>query len=113
MAKKESIKIPFNKTDFAVAELLSKKHFLKGAARKGKGIKKIIEVQLNYEDKIGAIRGVKFLSKPSRRLYVGYKEIKPVKHGFGIVVLSTSKGIMTGSEARREKAGGEILFEVW
>ncbi len=59
------------------------------------------------------IRGLKFLSKPSRRLYVGYKEIKKVKSGHGLLVLSTSKGILSGEEAKKMKIGGQLLFEIW
>jgi small subunit ribosomal protein S8 len=113
MAQKETVRMPFAKVDFAVAEVLAKKHFVAAVSKKGKGVKRIIEIQLKYQDGVGAIRGAKFLSKPSRRLYVGYKDIRPVKQGFGVLVLSTPKGIMAGSQARREKVGGEALFEVW
>ncbi len=113
MAQKEIVRMPFTKVDFAVAEVLAKKHFVAAVSKKGKGVKKIIEVELKYEEGKGVIRGTKFLSKPSRRLYAGYKEIRLVKQGFGVLVLSTPKGIMTGSQARREKVGGEMLFEIW
>lgn len=113
-ARKDTLRVPYTKADFAIAEMLLRRNFLKGVSKKGKGVKKILEAQLNYEKSgEGAIRGVKFLSKPSRRLYVGYKELKPVKHGFGMVVLSTPKGILSGNVARREKVGGELLFEIW
>lgn len=116
-AQKEQVRFPYTKGDLAVAEVLAKKHFVAGVSKKGKGIKKIIEVQLKYENKdgvrVGAIRGTKFLSKPSRRLYMGYNEVRPVRQGFGTLVLSTPKGILTGSQARKEKVGGEVLFEIW
>ena len=113
MARKEQVRLLYTKADFAVAEVLAKRHFVKSVSKKGKGIKKIIEIELKYDKDQGAIRGTKFLSKPSRRLYIGYKDVRPVKQGFGVLVLSTPKGILTGNEARREKVGGEMLFEVW
>lgn len=113
MARKEYVRIPYSKGDLAVAEVLAKKHFVGAVSKKGKGVKRIIEILIKYEGDKGIIRGTKFLSKPSRRLYIGYKEVRPVKQGFGVLVLSTPRGIMTGSEARREKVGGEVLFEIW
>ena len=113
VAKKEFIRVPFSKMDFAVAELLQKKKFVKGVTKRGKGTKRVLEVQINYENGQGVIEGIKILSKPSRRLFVGYKDLKPVRQGFGIAVLSTPKGILAGKEARREKVGGQLLFEIW
>ncbi|MFH1759457.1 MAG: 30S ribosomal protein S8, partial [Patescibacteria group bacterium] len=52
-------------------------------------------------------------SKPSRRLYIGYQDLKPVKSGYGHALISTSKGVMTGMEAKKKKLGGELLFEIW
>ncbi|MBI2035072.1 MAG: 30S ribosomal protein S8 [Candidatus Liptonbacteria bacterium] len=54
-----------------------------------------------------------FLSKPSKKFYVSYKELRPVRRGFGMSVISTPKGIMTDKEARKNKVGGELLFEIW
>ena len=112
-AKKGEIKIFYSKMDERVLELLKENHYIKNFEKKGRGAKKILDIELKYDDEIGAIDGVKFVSKPSRRLYVGYKEIKTVKHGYGLSVISTPKGIMTGKEARKKKVGGEVLFEIW
>ena len=60
-----------------------------------------------------SIFGVKRVSKPSRRLYTGVHDIRPIKRGFGLVLLSTPKGILTGKEALEALVGGEILFEIW
>ena len=70
-------------------------------------------VKIKYNDSKGVITGVKFISKPSRRLYVGYKDIRRVKSGYGLSVISTPIGVVSGSEARKSKVGGEILFEIW
>lgn len=113
-AKKESVKFPYSNLDFAVSELLAKNGFVDSVAKKGRLPKRIIEVKIKYNaDGKGAITGVKSISKPSRRLYSGYKDLKNVKQGFGLSVLTTSKGIMTAKEAKQQKVGGQLLFEIW
>jgi small subunit ribosomal protein S8 len=113
-AKKDSLKVPYSNLDFAIAELLAKHNYLDSVAKKGRMPKRIIEIKPKYDQKgQGAINGLKILSKPSRQLYVGYKELRPVKQGYGLSVVSTSKGIMTGKDARKEKVGGQVLFEIW
>ena len=112
-AKKERIRMPYSKMDMAVLEVLAKSGYLSEASKKGRLPKRIIEIKLKYEDGKGVISGIKFVSKPSRKLYVGYKELRPVKQGYGLAVISTSKGIMTAKEARNMKLGGEVLFEIF
>ena len=109
-AKKKVLKVRFTKMDAAVAKLLEEKGFLKKAETKGRMPKRIIEIE---PDPARIIKGVKILSKPSRRLYAGYKNLKSVKGGFGFLFLSTPSGILTDKEARKEKVGGELLFEIW
>ena len=70
-------------------------------------------IGLKYENGAGAINDIKMISKPSRRMYVGKGELKPIKSGYGIAVISTSKGIMAGDDAKKAGIGGEILFEIW
>ncbi|MBI4119527.1 MAG: 30S ribosomal protein S8 [Parcubacteria group bacterium] len=111
--KAERIKAPYNKMDEAIADLLVGHKYLESAAKKGRNPKRVLEIELKYDGGKAAVRGFKFFSKPSRRLYVGYKDIKSVKQGYGMAVLSTSNGIMSGSEARKQKVGGEFLFEIW
>ena len=111
--KKESVKSPYSKNDERVLEILEKNKFIKGFEKKGRGVKKILSVNLKYDENEGAIRGIKIFSKPSRHLYIGYKEIKPVRSGYGIMVVSTPKGIMTGGEAKKSKVGGELFFQIW
>ncbi|MDO8557380.1 MAG: 30S ribosomal protein S8 [Candidatus Jorgensenbacteria bacterium] len=109
-AGKKPLKVRYSKMNLAIAELLCAHGFLKKAEVKGKSFKKIIEVDCDVKS---PIRGIKFLSKPSVRRYGGYRAMKPVKHGHGIIILSTPKGIMTGEMARRGKVGGELLCEIW
>jgi len=75
---------------------------------------KNIEVQLRYyEDKTPVIQGLKRVSKPGLRVYVGKNEIPRYFGGIGVAFMSTPKGVMTGQQARRQGVGGELLFYVW
>ncbi len=112
-AKKASVKVPFSNMDYAVADLLAAKGFVAAANKKGRAPKRIIEVDLKYENERGAISGVKFLSVPSRRLYAGYKDLRKVRQGYGIAILSTPKGILAADDAKKQKIGGQLLFEIW
>lgn len=112
--KKERIKVPYSRLDESILESLARHDYLKEVLKKGRGVKKIIEVRLKYdEDEKPAISGIKLLSRPSRRLYVGWKDIKRSHQGYGHFFFSTSKGIMSDHEARKNRVGGELLFEVW
>jgi len=111
--KKESIKMPYSNMDYAVAEVLVAKKFLDSAFKKGRMPKRVLDLKLKYKDGKGVIEGLKILSKPSRRLYIGYKEIKPVRQGYGLLMLSTPKGVMDGKSAKKQKLGGQLLFEIW
>ncbi|MEK7636020.1 MAG: 30S ribosomal protein S8 [Patescibacteria group bacterium] len=111
--KKENIKFPYSKTDLAVAEVLTANKFIDSFEKKGRGVRRILDIKLKYANNKGAINGLIFISKPSRKIYLGYKEIKPVKYGYGIMVISTSNGIMTDKEAKKNKVGGEALFKIW
>ncbi len=111
--KKESIKFPYSKMDEKVLDVLKANGYVGDFEKKGKGTKRILEIYLKRKDNETGIEGIKFISKPSRRIYIGYGKIRPVKHGYGLNVFSTPKGILTGREARKNKVGGEILFEIW
>lgn len=110
-AGKKMLKVPYTAMDSNVLEVLLKKGYLSRLERKGKGYKRILAVGLN--DAEHGLRGLKFISKPSRRIYVGYKDLRPVRQGFGTAILSTPKGVLSGDEARKAKVGGEMLFQIW
>ena len=101
--KKESIKIPYTNMDFAIAEILAKHKFVEDVFKKGRMPKRVLDIKLKYQNGQGKILGIKLLSKPSRKLFAGYKDIKPVRQGYGLLVLSTPKGIMDGKNAKKEK----------
>jgi small subunit ribosomal protein S8 len=108
-----SATMPYSRMKAAVAEVLARNGYVGEVKEKGKTSRQL-EVTLKYADTgRPAISGAKRVSKPSRRMYVGVHDIHPVKRGYGLVVLSTPQGVLSGKEAREKKVGGEILFEIW
>ena len=95
------------------AYLLQKQGYVAEIIKRGKKSKRFIELTLPTKD--NAIRKIDFkrMSKPSRRVYKGFKEVLPVRQGSGIGVYSTPKGIITDKEMQKEKVGGEYLFMMW
>jgi small subunit ribosomal protein S8 len=111
-ARKDKVTIPFSRMDFSVAKVLVGAGYVKTAETEMIGGKKAIVLRLGRERK-EKMNDFKIVSKPSRHFYFDYRSLRPVKQGHGIGVLSTSKGIMTNLEARKQKIGGEYLFEIW
>ena len=111
--KKESLKVPYTKNDERILEILTSRKYIAGYDKKGRAPKRVLSIDLKYEDGVGAIEGVRFVSRPSIHIYKGCDEIRPVKNGRGLAIVSTPKGIMTGEQARKENVGGEIFFEIW
>ena len=107
--------ITFSKMKFEILKLLEKEGYVGKVKEVGKkNTQKVIEVELLYTaDRQPAITDVKRMSKLSTRMYVKAKEITPVKNGYGILVMTTPKGIMTGKEAKKANLGGEALFKIW
>ncbi|PIR86541.1 30S ribosomal protein S8 [Candidatus Kaiserbacteria bacterium CG10_big_fil_rev_8_21_14_0_10_43_70] len=111
---KDTVSIPHSKFKMAVADKLREVGYIQSIDRKGKKVKKTIEISLAYDkDGVSRIKGVKRISKPGRRLYRSVDEIHPVRYGHGYVLLSTPNGVMTDKEARKARVGGEALFEIW
>lgn len=112
--KQTTVSVPFSMYKLAIVEKLKAIGLVGGIEKKGKKVKKTLDITLKY-DAAGkpVINGAKRVSKPGRRLYRGVNEIVPVRYGHGHLILSTPKGIKTGLEARKEKVGGEALFEIW
>ena len=114
-AKKATVVFAYTKFRENILNVLKAEGFIKSVSKKGKTIPNIeLDVELAYDENgEGKIQGVEQISKNSRRLYSKSKELRPVKNGFGALILTTPKGIMTGSQARKEKVGGETLFKIW
>lgn len=110
MVGKESVSLPFSRMKQSIAEILVREGYIGAVDKKDEyGL----TVKLVYKNGRPAITGVKRISKPSRRLYMGVHDIKPIKRGHGLLVLSTPEGILTGKEAHNKRVGGEALFEIW
>jgi small subunit ribosomal protein S8 len=95
----------------AIAEVLAREGYLSSVENDKKA--PTLTVTLAYKNSKPVISGVKRISKPSRRLYMGVRDIHPIKRGYGLILLSTPQGILTGKEAKDKRVGGEILFEIW
>ena len=112
MAKHETVEIPASNTKKAIADILLKEGYIEGVEII-EGVQGTIKITLKYNGNQKVITGLKRVSKPGLRVYVGAEEIPQVLGGLGIAILSTSKGIMTGKEAKKAHQGGEVLAYVW
>jgi len=110
---KETVEVPFSQMKYAIAKILERRGWVKSVDFKGKKTKKIIEINLRYTDGVSHITGLRRVSKPGQRAYASSQEIRRVRGGQGIAILSTSKGLMADGEARKENVGGEVLCEIW
>jgi small subunit ribosomal protein S8 len=112
-AKHEVVEIPTSRVKKAIAEILLNEGFIKSVDYTD-GQFKNIKIQLKYgpkKDKV--ISGLKRISKPGLRIYASYDDMPKVLSGLGIAIVSTSQGLMTDKQARRQKIGGEVLAYVW
>jgi len=107
------VEMPFSNLRYEIAKILEENGFIEKVEKKGRKTKKILSIVLKYHDKTPVILGIKRISKPGQRIYLDSTQIKKVKEGYGIAIISTSKGLMTDKEARTQKIGGEVLCEVW
>ena len=113
-AKFGKVDIPGSKLKVELAKVLTKQGFVKNYKFVEDNKQGVLRVYLKYTgDESHVILGMERVSKPSRRVYVKSKDIKPVLNGMGIAVISTSRGIMTDKEARKENLGGEVLCNIW
>jgi len=110
----KTVTVPFSKLREELLKILVKEGFLKKIERRKRGNLKMIRIHLNYTTEGSPlISGLKRVSKPGRRIYKKAKEIRKVRSGYGIAIISTPKGLMTDKEARKNKVGGEVLCEIW
>jgi len=113
-AKFNSVDIPGANLKIELAEVLKNEGYIKNYKFIKDGKQGVLRIYLKYgKDNSHVILRLERVSKPSRRVYVGSKDIKSVYNGLGIAVLSTSKGIMTDKRARKENIGGEIICNIW
>jgi small subunit ribosomal protein S8 len=114
MAKLEKVDVPASKLKIELTKLLKEKGFIKSFKVVRDRKQGIIRISLKYfEGQETAITGIKRISKPGRRIYVDKTEIPRVMGGYGVAILTTSKGIKTDEICRREGIGGEVLCNIW
>jgi len=113
MAGLESVSMPLSREKKAIADVLKEEGYVREVKVSGEAPKQQLEIELKYVGDKSVIEGLERVSKPSCRVHCGSGNIPRVRNGLGIVVLSTSKGIMSGRRASCEKVGGEILCYVW
>jgi small subunit ribosomal protein S8 len=113
MVRKNEVKLPHSKLKESVARLLEQSNFVDGVSVDGASVGKTLTVRINNDDSNARITEIVRLSKPGRRHYVNAREIPTVKRGRGIVIISTSKGLMTGQQAASERLGGELICKVY
>lgn len=107
-----AIELPHSKMKESIAKILKREGYISEFAVEGKAVKKL-KIKLKYSGRKGVIDGLRRVSTPGLRRYVGSTEIPNVRAGLGISILSTSQGVMSGTEARKNKLGGELLCYVW
>lgn len=113
-AKMKSVDVLLSKVNFNIAKVLKKTGYISGFNVKRENNKGLLRVYLKFTDaKESVISGIERVSKPGRRIYVGTDKVPKVLNGYGVAILSTSKGIVTDKEAREMHTGGEILCKVW
>ena len=109
----EEVTVPASKLKVEIARILKEEGFIKNYTVEKDGAKSDIILTLKYVNKERVITGLKRISKPGLRVYVGAGEVPKVLNGLGIAIISTSKGIMTDKEARKQNLGGEVLAYIW
>ena len=114
MAKKETVDIPASNVKVEIAKVLKAEGYISAYKLQKDDKQGILNVALKYdENKVSVVEGIKRVSKPGSRVYVKTDAVPKVINGYGIAIVSTSKGLMVDREARKSKLGGEILCNVW
>ena len=113
-ARHTEVLVPASRTKREIARILKEEGFIAGVREEREGPAQLLRLELKYvEGKVPVVSGLKRISKPGLRVYARKTDIPRVLGGLGIVIVSTSQGIMTGAQARRAQLGGEVLAFVW
>ena len=114
VAKHETVDVPASNMKLAIAEILLNEGYIKSYTVNDEGVEKMMNIVLKYgPNKQRVITGLKRVSKPGLRVYARKDRIPKVLNGLGIAIISTSRGIMTDREARKQGVGGEVLAYIW
>jgi small subunit ribosomal protein S8 len=113
-ARHDQVDIPFSNLRHAICKVLVNEGFLETAEVNGEGYKRRLLLRLRYSrERQPVIEGLKRVSRPGMRRYVGANDLPRIRGGMGISVISTPQGMMTDRQARKNNVGGEVLFQVW
>jgi small subunit ribosomal protein S8 len=113
LARHERVVIPSSKLKRHIADILEREGFIAGYSFQDDGRQGRLDVELKWLDDVSAIEGLSRVSRPGQRRYARSKEIPEVRNGLGIMIVSTSNGIMTDRAARKAGVGGELICSVW
>jgi len=118
MVKHKEVSVPFSKLKLSIAKILEQRNFIESVKKEMGETFPVLKIVLKYEvvsntEKNPAIREIKRVSRQGQRIYVKKTDIKRVKNGYGISIISTSHGMMTGDKARKLGLGGEVICELW
>lgn len=114
-ANMDAVSIPYSRLKGEIARIFEEEGYIRSHEnKKNEGVQGVIKIHLKYKkDSVCAINGLKKISKPSLRVYAEKDKIPRVMGGFGIVIMSTSNGVLTGKKARESGVGGEVICSVW
>jgi small subunit ribosomal protein S8 len=113
-AKHSRVDIPASKLKLEIARILKEEGYINNFVIKGEGVKRMIRIFLRYDARgTSSISHLSRVSRPGRRVYMASDGIRKVLGGYGISIVSTSRGLMSGKRARRENVGGEVLAEIY
>ena len=113
-ARHATVEMPASKLKAAIAEVLKAEGYIKGYSQAGEGPTRTLKVELRYVGKNEPVlSGLKRISKPGLRVYTPATEIPRVFGGLGVAIISTSRGVMSGAQARKQRVGGEVICHVW
>ncbi len=110
---KPAVELPFSNLKYEIAKVMEKEGLLEKVIKKKKQSLRFLHLVLKYEEGAPIITEIHRISSPGQRIYSSAKDISKIKGGIGVLILSTSKGIMTGEEARKNAIGGEKICEIW
>jgi small subunit ribosomal protein S8 len=112
-AKQKRVDMPVSRLKTEIARILKESHFIHDYKVLDDGRHGVLRLYLKYYEERPVIRSLQRVSRPGRRVYAGAQELRPIRNGLGIAIVSTSRGVMTDREARAARTGGEVMALVW
>lgn len=113
LAGRDSVNVPYSQIKENIANVLKEEGFIKSVEKRMIAKKAVLTIGIILDKRVPKIKGVQRLSKTSKRVYKKSSELRPVKNGYGSLILTTPKGVMSGRNAKKQKVGGEVLFSIW